>query len=130
MQNAISNMPNTKIQKFTDLYTWQSGHQLVLQIYEDTNSFPKAEMFGLTNQMRRAAVSITSNIAEGFGRSSEKEKIQFYAIARGSLTELQDQLIIAKDIRYLSDMAFDNLWQQSVTVHKLLNGLITSIRSK
>lgn len=91
-----------KIQSFTDLYAWQAGHKLVLSIYEVTQKFPKEELFGLTNQLRRAAVSITSNIAEGFSRSSYKEKSQFYSMALGSLTEIQNQLLIAKDIKYLS----------------------------
>jgi four helix bundle protein len=79
--------------------------------------------------MRRCAVSITSNIAEGFSRQSKKEKVQFYSMARGSLTELQNQLLIAKDIGYLEKSEFDLLAQQTILVHKLLNGLIRSIRN-
>ncbi|MBI4599730.1 four helix bundle protein [Candidatus Uhrbacteria bacterium] len=76
------------MRSFTDLKAWQEGHTLVLKIYKITQSFPKEEQFGLTNQLRRAAVSLTSNIAEGFGRGSYKEKAQFYSIALGSLTEV------------------------------------------
>lgn len=68
------------IKSFTDLYAWQHSHKLVLSIYNFTKYFPKEELFGLTNQLRRCAVSITSNIAEGFGRASKKEKKQFYCI--------------------------------------------------
>ena len=77
-------MINKKIKSFTDLDTWKEGHKLVLLIYESTKSFPKEERFALTDQIRRAAVSITSNIAEGFSRQSLREKIQFYSISKGS----------------------------------------------
>lgn len=113
-----------KIKDFKDLYSWQEGHKLVLLIYKLTEGFPQKEMFGLTNQMRRAAVSITSNIAEGFSRRSYKDKSQFYSMALGSLTELQNQLLVAKDIGYLSSSAFDKTSEQTVIVSKLLNGLI------
>ncbi len=89
-----------------------------------TQEFPQAEQFGLTNQIRRAAVSITSNIAEGFSRSSYKEKSQFYSMALGSLTEVQNQLLIAKDIGYLSKEDFVIIAEKTITVNKLLNGLI------
>jgi four helix bundle protein len=81
-------------------------------------------LFGLTNQIRRAAVSITSNIAEGFSRQSNKEKIQFYSTARGSLTELQNQLLIAKDIKYICANSFNKIAELTVVVSKLINGLI------
>jgi len=77
-------MINKKIKSFTDLDTWKEGHKLVLLIYESTKFFPKEERFALTDQIRRAAVSITSNIAEGFSRQSLREKIQFYSISKGS----------------------------------------------
>jgi len=115
---------NEKIRTFTDLYAWQEAHKLVLMIYKITKEFPKEELFGLVSQIRRAVVSITSNIAEGFSRQSYKEKIQFYSIAQGSNTEVQNQLLIAKDIDYISEDNFNKIAEQSVTVHKLLNGLI------
>lgn len=71
-----------RIQSFTDLEAWKEGHKLVILIYKGTEKFPQKEIFALTSQMRRCAVSITSNIAEGFGRQSYKEKVQFYSIAR------------------------------------------------
>ncbi|MBU4298422.1 four helix bundle protein [Patescibacteria group bacterium] len=113
-----------KIKSFTDLRTWQEAHKLVLMVYEITKKFPREELFGLTNQMRRAAVSITSNIAEGFSRQSYKEKVQFYSISQGSNTELQNQLLVAKDVGYLELEEFDKIAKQSIEVHKLLNGLI------
>lgn len=76
-----------KIQSFTDLNAWKEGHKLALIIYEITNKFPKEEIFGLSNQLRRAVVSITSNIAEGFSRQSYKEKAHFYFTSLGSTTE-------------------------------------------
>ncbi len=113
-----------KIKKFTDLRVWRDGHKLVLDIYKITQNFPKEEIFGLTSQLRRAGVSFTSNIAEGFSRSSYKEKIQFYFIALGSLTEVQNQLLVAKDICYISSEEFSRLAQQTVEISKMTNGLI------
>ena len=112
------------IESFTDLNAWKKAHKLVLMIYKITKDFPKEEMFGLTNQIRRAVISITSNIAEGFSRQTYKEKIQFYFIAKSSLTEVQNQLLIARDINYINKQDFNDIANQSVVVHKLLNGLI------
>jgi len=118
-----------KIRSFTDLDAWKEAHKLVLLIYKVTKDFPKEELFGITSQMRRAAVSITSGIAEGFSRQSYKEKIQFYSIAQGSNTELQNQLLITKDVGYLAKSDFYGIANQSVKVHKLLNGLIKKSKS-
>jgi len=118
-----------KIKDFTDLKTWQEGHKLVLLIYETTKDFPKEEIYSLTNQMRRAAVSITSNIAEGFGRQAYKEKIYFYYLSQGSLIELKNQLLIAKDIKYIKNESFENLENQCSTIHSLLQGLIKKSKS-
>lgn len=118
-----------KIQSFTDLHCWQEAHKLVILVYKLTRNFPKEEAYGLTNQMRRAVISITSNIAEGFSRQSYAEKIQFYSIAQGSNTELQNQMMAARDIGYLEEPVFNQLFNQSIVVHKLLNGLIKSSKS-
>jgi four helix bundle protein len=118
------------IQTFRDLDAWKLGHELVLKIYSASRLFPKEEMFGLTSQLRRSSVSITSNIAEGFGRDSFKDKIHFYVMARGSLTELQNQLIIAKGIEILPQTQFEELEQLSIEAHKVLNGLIRSLRNR
>ncbi len=117
-------MENEKIRSFTDLNAWKEGYKLVLMIYNITKNFPKDELFGLTSQIRRAAVSITSNIAEGFSRQFYKEKVQFYSTAQGSLTEVQNQLLIAKDIKYISREVFSKIANQTVVVNKLTNGLI------
>ena len=123
-------MNNTsKIHYFTDLDAWKTAHELVLLIYEITKSFPKEEMFGLTNQVRRACVSTTSNIAEGFSRNSYKEKLQFYSMALGSLTEVQSQIMIARDLTFISTTDYSNIEQQTIIVHKLLNGLIKSSKT-
>jgi len=119
-----------KIRKFTDLAVWQEGHKLVLMIYKVTKGFPKEERYGLIDQMRRAAVSITSNIAEGFSRKSPRDKYQFYTIAKGSLTELQNQLLVAKDVGYISEESFNKIAKQSVIVHKCANGLLKATRFK
>ena len=115
--------PAKKIKSFTDLHAWEEGHKLVLKIYETTNQFPQKEIFGLTSQMRRAAVSVTSNIAEGFSRGTPKDKVQFYSMAQGSLTELQNQLLIARDIGYIKEEDFQKIAGQTVVVNKLINGL-------
>jgi len=117
-----------KIKSFTDMVAWREGHQLVLMIYKETANFPKKETFSLIDQMRRCAVSITSNVAEGFSRRTKKEKSRFYFIAKGSLTELQNQLLIAKDVGYLKRKRFDDIAQQTVQVSKLVQGLIKSQR--
>lgn len=118
-----------KITSFTKLETWQEAHRLVLEAYALSKLFPKEEMFGLANQMRRASVSITSNIAEGFSRQSYKGKAQFYSVALGSLTEVQSQLLIARDLGYIQKSEFDEIASQTIKVHKMLNGLIKSSKN-
>ena len=118
-----------KIRDFMDLEAWKQAHQLVLGVYSMTKKFPREEAFGITNQMRRAAVSITSNIAEGFSRQSAKEKIQFYAMARGSLTELQNQLLIARDVSYLEEDDYRHIFETLSSTHRLINGLMKYLRN-
>jgi len=118
----------SKIKTFRDLYSWSEGHKLVLLIYKITKTFPKNETFALVDQLIRAVVSITSNIAEGFGRHGVKEKIQFYYLAQASLAEVQNQVIIAKDVDYINNEQFNEIWNQTIIVHKLLTGLIKSLK--
>lgn len=120
---------SSKIKEFTDLSSWQEGHKSVLLVYKMCANFPKNEVYGLASQMQRSAVSITSNIAEGFGRQGVKEKIQFYYLAQGSLTELKNQLIIARDVNYINNEIFDTISKQLNVAHKLLQGLITKSKS-
>ncbi len=131
MESRIwKNMENKeKIASFTDLDVWKESHKLVLLIYRVTRDFPKEELFGLVSQMRRAVVSITSNIAEGFSRKGYKEKLQFYYTALSSLTELQNQLLIAKDVGYLKEGVFNRIAKQIITSHKLLNGFISKTKT-
>ncbi len=119
----------SKIKEFTDLIVWQEGHKLVIDIYKTTKKFPKEETFSLVDQMRRSAVSITSNIAEGFGRHTYKEKIQFYYLAQGSLTELKNQLFISRDVGYLKEEELGLLLEQASKAHQLLQGLIKKSKS-
>jgi len=123
-------MQNTKIENFTDLNAWKHSHDIVLRVYELTKTFPTDEKFGLSNQIRRASVSITSNIAEGFGRNTAKDKIQFYAIAKGSLLEIQSQLYIAKDLKYITAEKFSDLNNKIIIAIKLISGLINSAINK
>lgn len=127
--NKETSTETKKIVKFTDLDSWKEGHKLVLLTYELTKGFPKEEVFGLVSQMRRCAVSITSNIAEGFSRRSFKDKVHFYIMAQGSLTELQNQLLIARDIRYIHQTQFSQAAELSVVTHKILSGLIKKTQS-
>jgi|SRR3989338_2585089 len=101
-----------KIKSFTDLIVWQNGHRAVLDIYK------------ITGQLRRSAVSFTSNIAEGFSRTSPRDKARFYAMALGSLTEAQNQLLVARDIGYLETPMFRKIADQTVELNKMTNGLI------
>lgn len=119
-----------KIRSFTDLNAWKEAHKLALIIYRSTKNFPSNERRSLTDQIRRAAVSISSNIAEGFSRQSGKEKIQFYYVSKGSLTELQNQLLLSKDLEYLNREIFKQIAEQTVLVDKLIMGLIKSIKSR
>ncbi len=119
-----------KIKNFTDLDAWKEGHRLVLMVYETTRSFPREELFGLVSQMRRCAVSITSNIAEGFSRRSARDKAHFCTMAMGSLTELQNQLLIGRDLLFIPTEVFDGVSMQAIRVQKLINGLIRHLASR
>ena len=118
-----------KIQNFTDLTCWKVAHDLAVTIYVVTKKYPKEELFGITSQMRRAAVSVGSNIAEGFSRQSVKEKVQFYAIAKGSLTELENQILLSRDVQLLSASDFLMLEAKIRDTNKLITGLIKYLRS-
>jgi four helix bundle protein len=111
------------MQGHRDLKVWQKSMELVTEIYGATGMFPKHEMFGLTQQLRRAAVSIPSNLAEGHGRSSRKEFHQYVSQARGSLCEVETQLEIAKNLRYIEVNSADILLSKAAEVAKMLNGL-------
>ena len=111
-----------------DLLVWQESIGLVKDIYAVTSQFPDEEKFGLMSQMRRTAVTIPSNIAEGAARGSQREFAQFLVIAHGSLSELETQLIIAKELNYLSETAAIEEKMQSI--FRLLGGLLNNVRKK
>ena len=118
-----------KIKDFKDLITWQRTHHLAVNIYKNTEQFPRTEQFGLINQIRRASVSVASNIAEGFGRRTAHDRVHFYDMARGSLHETQAQLLIARDVGILSEDPYTYLEEMSTECHKLLTGLINKTKS-
>jgi four helix bundle protein len=124
----MNSKPN-KIVSFTDLDVWKEGHKLVIMVYKTTGQFPKSETYSLVDQMRRSATSITANIAEGFGRQTYKEKLQFYYVSQGSLTELKNFLLIARDLDYLKPIDFDILAEQANLTHKILQGFLQKTKS-
>src|SRR3989344_7664016 len=114
-----------KIKRFQDLFAWQEAHQLALLVYKISKEFPKEELFALTSQIRRAVISVPSNIAEGYGRPSGKDRVHFFWIAKGSLLEVESQFLIAKDLGYLNN----NDLVHTFTLHlektdRILTGLI------
>lgn len=116
-----------KINNFYDLSVWKKGHKLTLDIYRITENFPKHEMYGVVSQLRRAASSITANIAEGFSRYHFKDKIRFYHNSRGSVSEVQNFLLLAKDLGYISYEECGQLGKEANEIRKMINGLIESI---
>ena len=106
-----------------DLLVWQKSMALVTAIYRVTQSFPNSELYGLTNQIRRAAVSVPSNLAEGHGRTSRKDFHRFVGLARGSLTEVETQLEIARNLNYLGEEQTRELLDRASEVARMLNGL-------
>ncbi|MDB5261397.1 MAG: hypothetical protein JWQ14_678 [Adhaeribacter sp.] len=115
--------------QYTALDVWTKSRSLANKIYEITKSFPKEEIFGLTSQMRRAAVSVPSNIAEGCGRQYSKDAIQFFFVARGSLYELETQLYIASDQRYVLPDEAAKCLEEVINCKQLINGFISYYKS-
>ena len=116
----------SSIKSFRDLHVWQRASELATLIYKETARYPAPEVYGLTSQMRRAAISISSNIAEGFKRNSNKEKVQFYSIANGSLAELESQLEISKNLGYLGEDMYEKILNSINEESRMLNSLISS----
>jgi len=114
---------------YKDLIAWRKAMDLVTEIYRVTRTFPRDELYGLTNQLRRAAVSVPSNIAEGQARFSKKEFHQFLSHARGSLVEIETQLLIAQNLEHISPQQLGSVLDKAAQLGKILNGLIASIRS-
>jgi four helix bundle protein len=112
-----------------DLTVWKKSIEFVTNVYQITKGFPKEEIYGLTNQLRRASVSIPSNIAEGAARSHNKEFVQFLFIALGSASEIETQLVISKNLKFIGEKEYLKLNEEIVEIRKMLNGLIKSIKS-
>lgn len=123
-------MPEKTINTFEDLETWQIAHKFVLEVYEITRRFPKDELYGLVSQLRRAALSITSNIAEGFSRYHYNDKIRFYYNARGSMSEVKNCLILSRDLDYINKNLCHDLLDNTERILRLINGLIRSIEKQ
>ena len=123
-------MENKKIESFKDLFVWQKGIELVNDIYKVTNRFPKEELYCLTSQIRRSAISIPTNIAEGWGRGTTKNYIQFLEISRGSLFELNTLMIISYNLKYISKDICVEIENQLNETGRMLNALITKLESK
>lgn len=113
----------TYIKSYKELILWQKSIQLVKEVFILTDKFPRSELYGLIAQIRRAAISIPSNIAEGYGRRSKKEYVQFYAIAYGSALELETQLIIARELRFAKDEDFATVNALLEEVLRMLNAM-------
>ena len=113
-----------------DLRVWQQSMELAATIYLTTKAFPKDELFGLVSQLRRAAVSVPSNIAEGYARGSEKEKLHFLRISAGSMSEVDTQLLLSLKLGYISDDTYSEMAEKATSVWKQLNALITSVKTK
>lgn len=113
---------------FKELKVWQLGVEISLDIYRLTVQFPKDEQYGLTSQLRRAAVSVPSNIAEGHGRKTPKEMIRFASIAKGSLGEIETQLIIAGELKYAEKETINAILQKAEQESRMLSGLIRSLQ--
>ena len=112
------------------LTVWQKSHTLTLLIYKVSKAFPKEELYGLTSQIRRSAISLPSNISEGCGRLSDKELSHFLVIANGSANELEYQLLLAKDLEYISLPIYESIYNQLIEIKKMLNAFIKKLNSK
>ena len=126
MRSQVKSLP---VRSYCDLVAWQKAMELVTDIYRTTQAFPDSERFGLTAQLRRAAVSVPSNVAEGQGRISTGEFKQFLGHARGSLLEVETQIVIAGNLGYLTREQSGNLLKRTIEVGRILNGLIGSLKS-
>jgi len=118
------------MKSFRELKVWEKSHQFVLELYNATKRFPGEERFGLTSQIRRAAVSVPSNIAEGCGRDGDNEFARFLTIAQGSASEVEYQLLLSKDLGYLDTESWNRLNEQITEIKRMTAGLLRTIRKK
>ncbi len=115
---------------FKSLRVWEGFHKITLKVYEITQAFPDEEKYGLKLQMRRSSASVPTNIAEGCGRQSDKELYRFLVMAMGSASEFEYQLLLAKDLEYLSLTTYETLYEELVLTKKMLNVLINKIKKR
>lgn len=113
-----------QIKVFTEIIAWQKSHELVILVYGLTSEYPKHEQFGLVSQSRRCAVSIPSNIAEGFKRKTKNDSVHFYNISESSLEELKYQVLLARDLKYISKDQYDEFLKLAEETGRLINGWI------
>jgi four helix bundle protein len=119
---------NNRITSFEQMRSWQDSTNFAVEIYKLTSSFPKSEMFGITSQLRRAVAGVPANIAEGFGRRSNKEKVQFYNIANGSLAEIKSFLYLCEKLKYIDRDSLEHLLEKLTKLQKMINASIRSLR--
>lgn len=112
---------------FENLVVWQKAHQFVLSVYQATQHFPKYELFGLVSQFRRAEVSISANISEGYKKMGKLDKLRFFNVAQGSLEECRNYIILSRDLEYITLDKYNNLREQIEEVSKLLNAYSTAV---
>jgi four helix bundle protein len=117
------------VEDFKDLRVWAKAHELTLNVYQKTRSFPKEELYGLTSQIRRSAASVGANIAEGCGRRSDGEMRRFLQIARGSANELEYHLLLAKDLHLLQTAEFADLEGRVLEIQRMLASLAAKVKS-
>jgi len=127
-QSEKRNLKSMQIKTYRDLLVWQKSMALVTEVYKLSKLFPDEEDYGLTSQMRRCAVSIPSNIAEGYGRNSTSDYVRFLRVASGSLYELQTQAEIALNLRYLKKSDFDKLYESSREIERMLSSLVRKLK--
>jgi four helix bundle protein len=116
------------VKDFKELKVWHKAYDLALSVYEVSRGFPREEMYGLTSQLRRAAVSIGANIAEGCGRRSDGELVRFLQIARGSASEVEHHLLLARDLKFLHATAHQNIEKRLQEVQRMLTSLVSSVQ--
>jgi four helix bundle protein len=118
---------NAKTKSFKELEAWKKSHEFVLLVYKISEKFPRTEVFGLTSQFRRAAISIAANIAEGYRKHGKPDKLRFYNIAQGSQEECSYYVILSKDLQYISPLEYENLSELLNNASKLLNNYYMAI---
>ena len=115
---------------YRKLLVWRKAHELALAVYQVTTTFPVAELYGLTSQLRRASVSVAANIAEGSGRGTQRELARFCRISRGSLNELEYHLLLSKELNYLSDSTWEDAASRIAVLRRMLAGFLSSISAR